>query len=253
MEKRKAKVVATASEGTSGAVKRQKSASAVLHRLGGLTQLEREAALCEPGALPPAVRVAPARSTYQYIHERIIDVHAVRKFLDAPVNADRLHEEKITLVQTVREREKKGSWRGIERRIHETLLGSPDKRYSIEKCVHRVSTRLDKYSFEQLVASEYLDFTCPAAFWQIRILIVLIMIIDDSGSANILADYSTADNKCAYCFESMTEAGEVNAQLEPCRHWLCIRCAREAIVKHGMNRCGLCRCEVRCAIPTRVR
>ena len=223
-----------------------------LPRLGGLTQEERDEALHEPRGLPPAVRVPTARSTYQYIHERIRNVHAVRNFLDSPKNATRLQDEKRALVHQVRKREEESSWRGIERRIHETLLGSAEKRYSIEECMRRVSSRVDKYSFEQLVASEHRVAACPGAFWQIQILIVLIMIIDDSRSSNILAEYRTGDDKCAYCFESMTKAGGVNAQLEPCRHWLCIQCAREALLQRGMNWCGLCRREVRCAIPARV-
>jgi hypothetical protein len=95
------------------------------------------------------------------------------------------------------------------------------------------------------------DWACPGAFWQIRIIAVLVMIIDDCESA-ILADSSTADDRCAVCLESMTEVGAMNAQIEPCRHWLCLECAREALVHRGISTCGLCRADVKCAILARV-
>lgn len=188
-------------------------------RLGGLTVQARDRALCDPRALPCAVRVAPNRSTYKYICERINNVEAVRKFLNDPENADRLNDEKAVLVRHVRAREDACRWRSIERRIHQTLRGSPDQRYSIEKCMERVSSRVREYSFDDLVASEYLDEACPGAFWQIRILVVLIMIIDDSDGANILAHRNAADDKCAICLDSLTEEGMTNVQLEPCRQY----------------------------------
>ena len=187
-------------------------------RLGGLTVQARDRALCDPRALPYAVRVAPNRSTYKYICERINNVDAVRKFLNDPENADLLNDEKAVLVRQVRAREDARSWRSIERRIHQTLRGSPDQRYSIEKCMERVSLRVREYSFDDLVASEYLDEARPGAFWQIRLLVVLIMIIDDSG-ANILGHRNAADDKCAICLDSLTEEGLTNVQLEPCRQY----------------------------------
>lgn len=239
------------SAGKKRAVAKTKHSSRLLPRLGGLTAEMRDRALGEPQGPPRAVRVAPARSAFQYICDRVKDVSAVRKFLDAPENADRLDAEKRGLVEQVRKREDKRSWRGIERRIHETLRGTADKRYSIEKCVERIVSRVRVYSFEELAACEHLGVACPGAFWQIRVIIVLIMIIDDCDGA-VLADCSTADDRCAFCLKSMTEVGAMNAQLEPCRHWLCNECARLALLQYGISQCGLCRREVRCAIPTRV-
>ena len=159
--------------------------AAAVKSLGKFTPDKRQRAL-DQNELPAAVRTPVERSSSLYILKRMHDVRAVRKFMDA--NSKMLKGAKKAFVAQVRARAPKLSHRGLERRVHETLCGQPDQQYSVENCVSRLAIVRDgptkqgePSGFDRLCASEYLSETTSGPFWQLRILLVLIMISTHAG------------------------------------------------------------------------
>ena len=219
-------------------------------RLGGFTVKRRRQALENSGeGLPPAVREPPERSAAVYIVERMHNVPAVRAFLNAPAHRERLHAEKRGLVQHVRMRVPLSRHGAILPRIRGTLGDAPGHRYSVENVLARLAAVKDSpRGFERLCAYEHFDEDEPGPFWQLRILLILMLVIEDCGCASILAERSMDDAKCAICLDSLADMEEMSRwlQLEPCRHWLCASCGDEQARRRGVKKCPVCRCEVVC-------
>lgn len=222
--------------------------------LGGFSAAERERALGNQLRLPRAVRVPPEASSAEYVLARLENVNAVREFLDAPANKARLQAEKTNFIAGMRQRAPEHGRSAIEDRIRGTLIGTRDHRYSVENVIGRMhkvrwaQTKPGKPTGRDMLrASEYLNQERPAAFWQLRTLILLIMIIEDLGwSERVLSPRDVHEAKCAICLESLHEKGAMSAwrQLEPCRHWLCESCHEEQTEAHHLGTCALCRAEI---------
>ena len=223
-------------------------------RLGGYSAAQREHALRNRLRLPRAVRVPPEASAAEYVLERLENGVAVREFLDDPANRAQLHAEKTLFIEGMRKRAPEHGRKAIEDRIRGTLTGTRGHRYSIEKVIGRmhkvrwVQTKPgEPTGRDMLRASEYLNEERPAVFWQLRTLLLLIMIIEDLGwSERVLSPRDVHEAKCAICLESLHEKGAMSAwrQLEPCRHWLCESCHEEQTEAHRLGRCALCRAEI---------
>ena len=102
---------------------------------------------------------------------------------------------------------------------------------------------------ERLCAREYLLEEEPGPFWQLRFLLVLIRLIEESNQQGIL-NPRDLDRTCAICLESVREKGAQSPwlQLEPCRHFLCASCGEEQLSRDeaGMDQCPICRRVIVC-------
>lgn len=222
--------------------------------LGGFSAVQRERALSSHIPLPRAVRVPPEASAAEYVLTRLENVVAVREFLDDPVNKAQLEAEKTFFIKGMRTRAPERGRRAIEDRIRGTLIGTRDHRYSVEKVVGRMNKVRwaetkpgEPTGREMLRASEYLSEDSPAAFWQLRTLLLLVMIIEDLGwSERVLSPRDIHEERCAICLESLHEKGAMSTwrQLEPCRHWLCESCHTQQTEAHSLGTCALCRAEI---------
>jgi len=203
--------------------------------------------------LPPCVREPPERSASIYILERMHDLPALRRFLDDLRNWRLLMDLKAEFIeQVVCQKVPTHQQKAIMRRVDHVLCGTREAFYSVENCVKRMKQVLQMPGgFERLCAREYLLEEEPGPFWQLRVLLLLILLIDDRNQPGILCPRDLDSRTCAICLESVREVGTRPwLQLEPCRHFLCASCGEEQLRRDGamgrwsdgaMGKCPLCR------------
>ena len=216
----------------------------------GYTVEARQRALAGGAKLPRAVRKPSEMLATSYVYNRLRNVKAVRRFLDAPRNERLLQGcTKIVLKHALEDILPHQRF-DVRRRITDTFGGVPKSKHSVENWVALIKTMEGlPDAADRHRAREHLDVSDPGPYWQLWCLTVLDGVIERSGQQGILGPRSATneeDSRCVICLDTLAEKGTGSTwmQFEPCRHWCCSNCGRAQLDQHGMTKCALCRSEI---------